>query len=185
MSNQCLRVAACGLAAAVFFNALAQAAGPRDDNWFMTLGGVSSHARETLAPGREWNERHSGLGLERRMQGVPWNKDADRDWQARYTFGTLEDSRNYLGGYAGMGLMREVAYYGPLRLQAGAYATLYYRSTSWNGTMRVVPAILPALSLTEHRSGVGLNMVWVPPGRWGGRDTVSTLLVQLNYRVER
>ena len=51
--------------------------------------------------------------------------------------------------------------------------------------MKLVPAILPSLSLTEHRSGVGVNMVWVPPGKWGGRDTVSTLLVQLNYRVEQ
>jgi hypothetical protein len=182
MSNQCIGIAACAVVVAVSFSGAAHAASPSDDNWFVSLGGISSHARETLAPGNKWNDTHSGLGLESRMQGIPWYQAADRNWQTRYAFGTLEDSRNYWGGYAGMGLMREVAYHGPLRLHAGVNATLYYRSTSWSGTMRVVPAILPALSLTEYRSGIGLNMVWVPPL---GRDTVSTLLVQLTYRVER
>ncbi|TFY99914.1 hypothetical protein [Ramlibacter rhizophilus] len=156
-----------------------------DDEWFMTLGGVSSHARETLVAGRQWNERHESFALERRVAGIPWNGAADRLWQVRYVAATLEDSRSLWGSYAGVALMREVAHTGTWRLHAGAYSSLYYKSTSWRGTMKLVPAVLPTLSLTDQRSGFGVNLAWVPPVNWAGRDTISTVLLQFNYRIEQ
>lgn len=156
------------------------------DEWFMTLGGASSHARETRVDGRAWNESHSSFGLERRVAGLPWSSHADARWQVRYLAGTLEDSRYVWSSYAGVGVLREVAHYGPLRLHVGAYSSLYYKSTSWrsDGAMRLIPAVLPTVSLTDQRSGLGVNLSWVPPVRWAGRDTISTVLLQMSYRVE-
>ena len=156
------------------------------DEWFMTLGGTSSHARETRVDGRAWNESHSSFGLERRVAGLPWRSQIDPRWQVRYLGGTLEDSRYVWSSYAGVGVLREVAHHGPLRLHVGAYSSLYYKSTSWrsDGAMKLIPAVLPTMSLTDQRSGLGVNLLWVPPVRWAGRDTISTVLLQMSYRVE-
>jgi hypothetical protein len=153
-------------------------------HWHATVGGLSHHARETLAPGRQWRESHSGLGLQRRTSGVPWNSAAGPEWRTRLHFGTLEDSRGFLGSYGGVAVMRELAHWGTFRLEGGAGSTLHYRSKSWRGHMRLVPVFMPSLSLTEVRSGFGVDLSWVPPVQLGSSGGISTFLLQLNYRVE-
>jgi hypothetical protein len=189
MRSTCRNLAAFAMAASVLaspnVHAFGEAKPNKGDEWFMSLGGVSSHARDTYAAGRTWNERHSSLGLERRVAGLAWDASADKLWQMRYVAGTLEDSRSLWGSYAGVGVMREVAHHGPLRLHAGALTSIHYKSASWNGSMKLMPAVLPTLSLTDQRAGLGVNLVWVPPVRWAGRDTISTVLLQLNYRIEQ
>lgn len=155
-----------------------------DARWHVTLGGFSHHARETFAPGREWQEKHSGLGLQQRLMGLPWSPGAGNEWRSRISFGTLEDSRGYLGSYGGLSVLRELTHFGPLRLEGGANAAMHYRSASWSGRMHVVPVLMPTLSLTEYRSGFGVDLSWVPPVRVGSSGGVSTLLLQLSYRVD-
>ena len=184
--QRCWRAWTATLVAGACFPAFSQTARLSDDaQWHVSLAGFSQHARQTLAPGRQWQEVQRGLGLQRRANGLPWNTAAaDNLWKSRFTFGTLEDSRGFLGSYSGMSVMRELAHSGAWRLEGGASMAMHYRSASWNGRMHFVPVILPTLSLVEYRSGFGMDLSWVPPVAMSSAGGVSTLLLQLSYRVE-
>lgn len=182
--HQCRRACTAMLVAGACFPAFAQTTRLADDaQWHVSLGGFSQHARETLAPGRQWQEVHPGIGLQRRLNRMPWTTvGVDSNWKSRVLFGTMEDSRGFLGSYGGISIMREIAHVGTLRLEAGLSAVTYYRSSSWSGDMHFVPAILPTLSLVGYRTGLGLDLSWAPPVTAQNTGSVSTLLLQFTYR---
>jgi len=143
---------------------------PRD--WHVHMGGASVHSSETNAPGRRWNERHSGFGAELRVPGLPWHGvDRTHPWRTTYTFGTFADSRSVQSYYTGTAVSHPLMRIGNMQLDGGAGAFLFYRSRSWSGRMALTPAVLPVLSLTDRHGGAGLNLTWRPPG-FGGPGTV-------------
>ncbi len=177
--------AACGAQAACFDlpgSAACRWAAAGGGAWHVHMGGASIHSSETKAPGREWNERHEGVGAELRRKGLPW-RDADplESWQTRYAFGTFVDSRNIPSYYTGTVVAHELARMGGLRLDGGAGAFLFYRSASWSGRMQLAPAVLPVLSMTDSQGGVGLNLIWRPPGF----DGPATIFLQITRPLGR
>lgn len=182
--HRCWRACTATLVAGMCIPAFGQTSGVATEaQWHVSLGGFTHHARQTLAPGQQWQDVHPGIGLQRRLNGMPWpTVGADSSWKSRVLFGTMEDSRGFLGSYGGISIMREIAHVGTLRLEAGLSAVTYYRSSSWNGNMHFVPAILPTLSLVGYRTGLGLDLSWVPPVTAKNTGSVSTLLLQFTYR---
>lgn len=154
--------------------------GPQSE-WYGSLSGTSWHSHDTRAPGQSWNEENLGAGFERRVNGLPWDQGAAR-WQSWYSLNSLTDSRNQAGGYAGVSFMRELAHMGTFRVYGGVGTHLFYRSKTWAGQMALVPAVLPALSITERRTGLGVNFVIRPEFR-GEQGAPSTILMQLTYRI--
>ena len=122
--------------------------------WHLQVGGISHHFEETKAVGRRWQEQHPGLGLERRIQDGAWSQHA--------AGGVLQDSRGFWGGYAGASYLYNKRWSGVLDTGIGMGAYAFYRSTSWNGKMGLVPGILPMASLTIPGSDVGFNFIYVP-----------------------
>jgi hypothetical protein len=123
--------------------------------WYVHAGGVSHHFEETRAANRQWQEQHAGLGFERRVT-------QDNGWSVRMAGGVMQDSRGFWGGYSGLGYVHRWRLGEAVELGAGAGAYAFYRSTSWSGQMRVVPAVLPTASVGLADNAVGLNIVYVP-----------------------
>jgi hypothetical protein len=149
--------------------------------WHLHLGGASVHAKETQAPGRKWNERHAGFGLESRTPGLPWRDRLAGDrWQTSYSLGTFADSRNVRSMYTGAAFTHQVLKIGSMRLDAGAGAFLFYKSKSWNGNMALMPGILPVLSYSDRNAPYGFNIIWRPPEG----DASGTLFMQITHRFQ-
>lgn len=139
------------------------------------------HGEPTKAPGRQWNERNGGIGLESRMRGVPWRDQIAGDpWQTNYSVGGFTDSRNKRSFYAGAAVMHELFRFEGVRVDAGAGAFLFYKSVSWKGDMALMPGILPVLTYTDRNAPYGFNMIWRPPES-GGR---GTLFMQITQRFK-
>lgn len=163
-------------AAAALCSHAAQAAAPQ---WYFQTGAVSRHFEQTRAPGREWSQTHAGVGLERRDPGD------DSAWQVRWAGGLMRDSRDFWGGYYGAAYIRQ--WRGPLGIDAGLGVGAYaiYRSVSWSGQRKLVPAVLPTASLGLAAGKVGVNIVYVPK-IGGGEDgaTASLVHAQLLFRFK-
>ena len=168
-------------------NSFAGTLDPAKADIYFQPGGISSHARQTRAPGRHWQEGNPGIGFEQRVDGLPWEgvEALHSPWQSRYSIGSMKDSRGFWGGYAGVAAMYELTHLGTARVDAGVGAFILYRSTSWkdNGHRSFVPALLPAISMTDQRTGLGLNIIWLPPISKDGKDRPSTLFFQFTYRM--
>ncbi len=172
----CLRIPGALLGCALLAGGV-QAQAPTAEQWLLHTGGFSHHFEPTRAPGRQWNEQHPGLGLERRRLG-------GQTWHWRQSAGFLQDSRNVWGGYAGVGLMREWRVLDSARIGAGLGAHAFYRSVSWSGRRAWVPALLPTLSLELPQDRLGVNLMWVPPTGLGGESRPALLFLQMTYRLQ-
>jgi hypothetical protein len=95
-----------------------------------------------------------------------------------WSAGLVTDSFGELGA---IGL---VAYLWPLhggawRIDGGAAAGLWYRTEHDGGPHRVVPAAMPALTLTHAASGLGINLGYAPRFMINGRgNAVDALMLQ-------
>jgi Antimicrobial peptide resistance and lipid A acylation protein PagP len=143
--------------------------------WHMHTGGVSHHFQETKAAGRQWQEQHPGVGIERRVT-------YDDGWSLRASLGTMQDSRGFWGGYTGAAYLRSWTLPGRLEAGVGLGAYGFYRSTSWKGKMGMVPGVLPTASISIPSSNLGFNFLYVP--RVGGYNDAmpSVLYAQMSLR---
>lgn len=123
--------------------------------WFMHTGGFSHHFQQTQAKGREWRETHPGLGIEYRAS-------SDNDWKLRTSGGLMQDSRGFLGTYAGAAYVREQRWGGGVDTAFGVGGFALYRSTSWSGKRTLVPALMPTASMSFADGRVGINLTYVP-----------------------
>jgi hypothetical protein len=145
--------------------------------WLLHTGGLSHHFAPTHAAGRQWNEQHPGLGLERR--------ETDRaDWHWRQSAGIVQDSRSFWGGYAGAAWMKEWRAPGAASLGLGLGAFAFYRSVSWSGRRAWVPALLPTLSLGLLDDRLGVNLMVVPPIGTDGESRPALVFLQMTYRMQ-
>jgi hypothetical protein len=175
---QRLRVGAvCTLVGWVSCASAAQTQEPAQAQWLLHTGGLSHHFEPTQAAGRQWNEQHPGLGLERR--------ETDRaDWHWRQSAGLVQDSRSVWGGYAGASLMKEWRVPGAVSLGMGLGAFAFYRSVSWSGRRAWVPAVLPTLSLGLLDDRLGVNLMVVPPVGANGDSRPALVFLQMTYRMQ-
>lgn len=150
----------------------AWAGGPE---WYVQVGGISHHFQPTKAAGRQWQEQHPGLGLERRTT-------LDNGWSLRSAAGAMQDSRGFWSGYAGAAYLRTWRWPGVAEAGAGLGAYAFYRSTSWSGRMSLVPGVLPTASITFPESNLGLTFVYVPPIGGYNKSMPSVLLAQMSLR---
>lgn len=146
--------------------------------WLLHTAGVSHHFEQTRAAGRQWNEQHPGLGLERR-EGDP------ADWNWRQSVGVMQDSRSVWGGYAGASLMKEWRAPGAASVGLGLGAFTFYRSVSWSGRRALVPALLPTLSLGLLDDRLGVNLMLVPPMGADGDSRPALVFLQMTYRMQK
>jgi hypothetical protein len=150
---------------------------PAQTQWLLHTGGLSHHFEPTHAAGRQWNEQHPGLGLERR--------ETDRaDWHWRQSAGIVQDSRSFWGGYAGASWMKEWRAPGAASLGVGLGAFAFYRSVSWSGRRAWVPALLPTLSLGLLDDRLGVNLMVVPPIGTDGDSRPALVFLQMTYRMQ-
>lgn len=176
MNAPILVASAAVLAAAAWCNP-AQAASSQQ--WFLQTAALSHHFEPTRAPGREWNQTHAGLGLERR------DINDDSAWQVRWTGGAMRDSRNFWGGYGGAAWMRQWRPSGSIEASLGVGAFAFYRAVDWSGKHQWMPALLPTASIGAADGSVGLNIVYVPRfGKSDGSATPPTLVGQFAFRFK-
>jgi hypothetical protein len=161
MNTQSVRaVAHLALASALLAAAGAQAA-PRVTHE-LQLAGVSHHFSPPQAAGREWNQSHDGLGLQRtRLE----------DGRAlRYSAGFMRDSHGKQGLYAGLSYSLHGQRHGHA-LDLGVAPMLLWRTTRFDSARygpaphRLVPALLPIVNYQHLPSGVGANITAMPQVR--------------------
>ncbi len=145
-----------------------------EPQWHLQVGGISHHFDETRAVGRRWQEQHPGLGLERRVQDGAWSQHA--------AGGVMQDSRGFWGGYAGASYLYNKRWSGALDTGIGMGAYAFYRSTSWNGRMALVPGILPMASVGIPGTDMGLNIIYVPHIGAYNKAMPSVLHAQMSWR---
>ena len=134
-------------------------------NWELQLPGMSQHFEKPRKRGAEWNQYHEGMGLQRTID-VDRNR-LDGGWVLRYSGGFMLDSYGNESGYLGAGLAwrrRSTIF----DVDAGVAPMLLYRTTRFDdprrgpAPLRLIPAMLPTLSVEHRQSGIGANIILVP-----------------------
>ncbi len=159
--------------------------GSSTNEWRLQLGTLTHHFKETQAAGHKWQDVHPGLGLELKLAGLPLQAAASAasPWRTRYGAGVVKDSRDFWGGYAGLGITHHIADTPLGSLEGGLAAAAVYRSNSWSGDRDWSFGVLPMLTLVEPRSGIGLDLI-LKPRVGSGQDKPATLILQFSVRVK-
>lgn len=165
------------LVAAVMTLATVNPARAATGTWFMSTGGFSHHFQQTQAPGREWRETHPGLGFEHR------SRDDESKWQLRSSGGLMQDSRGFMGSYAGAAYLREQHWGASVDSAIGIGAYAMYRSVSWSGKRTLVPALMPTASLSLADGRIGLNFVYMPRLKALNEAMPSVLYAQMLFKI--
>lgn len=128
---------------------------------------------------RRWNETNLGLGVEYNL------RNPGTGVLRKYYAGTVVDSYFKTGAYAGTSYQWTL-HYGPrLRVEAGASAMLWWRTVAEGDDQlrrRVVPLVLPVLSVEDRKTGIGANVSFVPRIQMHGQEySVNTLILQFTW----
>lgn len=145
--------------------------------WHLHTGGLSRHFEQTDASGRQWNENHPGIGFEFRQR-------RSSRWDARYTVGFMQDSREQPGGYAGAAYVRQFNRNGDFSAAVGLGVYAFYRSSSWDGDMTVVPALLPTVSFGLFKNRLGVNILTIPKISLFGKSSTPLIFAQFTFRYD-
>lgn len=127
-----------------------------------------------------WHQANPAIGLEYTWRRAGY---ADR------AFATIvRDSYGQMSLMAGGARLWPLAAPGTVLIEGGLAAGLWWRSdlkTETTTDMRVVPFVLPSLSVTERSTGLGVNLALMPRARILGRQVTSTTvaMLQLTYLV--
>ncbi len=155
-------------------------------HWDMQMPGMSHHFDKPRKRGAQWNESHDGFGLQR---SVALDDGIGSGWVWRDSVGVMVDSFGNPGGYAGAGpAWRERR--ANFDIDAGLAPMLLYRTTrfdDWRGPapMRLIPAVLPTLTLQHRPSGAGANIIAVPSMNLGGDYRMPGLVfLQFTRRMD-
>ena len=171
------RLARVAMAAMLVATCGAGAAHAAPSQWYFHTGGLTHHFEQTQASNREWRNEHPGIGIEHR------STNSDDGWSLRWGGGVMQDSRAFWGGYGGASYLYawRIGSAAEVGLGAGAYG--FYRSTSWSGQMKLVPAILPTASIGFADNRIGLNLIYVPRMKSEGDRAMASLVhAQMVFR---
>lgn len=86
---------------------------------------------------------------------------------------------------AGASLQKELFRSSQLSLEAGAGAFLFYRAMEFGGSRRLIPAELPVVSARHLTTGIGLNVVTVPPLSSSSGSLPGVVYLQFTQALER
>jgi hypothetical protein len=133
---------------------------------------VDKHGNEI--PNREFNERNWGIGiqLERSLTG-DWS-----EWVSKTSFGVMKDSLDAMGAYAGHTWQKRVIDGDTYSADVGGGAFLFYRTLRFDGPHLLVPGVLPVLSATHKKWGLGINLVAVPRVKLSGGTMPNVIYAQ-------
>lgn len=148
----------------------------------LQLAGVSHHFSPPQAAGREWNQTHDGLGLQRTR--------LEDGRTLRYSAGFMRDSHGKQGLYAGVSYSLHGQRHGHA-LDLGVAPMLLWRTTRFDSARygpaphRLVPALLPMINYQHLPSGVGANITAMPQVRLGEDLQYPALVfVQFTMRLK-
>lgn len=144
------------------------AAAPASDGCYLAVDG--RYYKIDAVQQRGWYQNNPALGLSYTRRQA--------DHALVYSAGLVTDSFGKLGA---IGLVAWLwpLHVGALRVDAGAAGGLWYRTECDGGPHRVVPAVMPALTLTHRASGLGLNLGFAPRFTIAGRgNAVDALMLQ-------
>jgi hypothetical protein len=141
---------------------------PTDSGCYLAVDG--RYYKIDAVQQRGWYQNNPALGLSytRRNDGHA----------IAYSAGLVTDSFGKVGA---IGLVAWLwpLHEGALRIDAGFAGGLWYRTEYDGGPHRVVPAAMPALTLTHRASGLGLNLGFAPRFTIAGRgNAVDALMLQ-------
>ncbi len=127
----------------------------------LQLPGFSKHFSKAPCakqPCRDFNERHWGLGvqLEEPLTGN-WE-----GWVRKAAVGLMKDSLDAMGFYSSLTYQKRIVDGDTLSLDVGAGAFLFWRTLEWDGPHRLVPGVLPVISVKHKPTEFGANLVIVP-----------------------
>ncbi len=146
-----------------------------EPQWHLQTGGLSHHFAQTDAPGRQWNDSHPGLGVE-------YRNTVDSNWSTRLTVGLMRDSRQFASGYAGGVYLYDMARGGGASASMGLGLYAFYRSSTWDGDMQLVPAIAPTFTFGLLKDRVGISVIALPKVTLFGRSSTPLVFAQLSFR---
>ena len=130
-------------------------------------------------PKHAWDQHNWELGLERDKRYA--------DHVERAFAGAVVDSYYKPGLYAGEAYEWTLASTQHFYVDAGGTALLWWRSVpdaTGDIRRRVVPVVMPALSIEDKKLGVGVNLTFVPAIRLNGTQyAVDTLIMQITWAL--
>jgi len=151
-----------------------------EQSWEVQLPGVSYHFSPPQQPGHHWTDFHDGLGVQ--------NTTRNENTTIRYTAGFMRDSFNnqglYAGGSIGLRLLE-----GNVEIDLSAAPMLLYRTTRFDDARgpapyKLIPIIMPLLSIEHRASGFGGNLTILPGGNFGkDLQFPGLIFIQFTYRV--
>ncbi|MCU0950348.1 MAG: hypothetical protein MUC68_04640 [Burkholderiaceae bacterium] len=128
----------------------------------LQITGISHHFNAPQAAGRDWNQNHDGLGLQRTR--------VESGRALRYSAGFMRDSHGKQGLYAGLAYSLHGRRHGHA-LDLGIAPMLLWRTTRFDSVRlgpaphRLVPALLPMFNYQHLPSGFGANVTAMPQVR--------------------
>jgi len=144
------------------------AAAPTSDGCYLAVDG--RYYKIDAVQRRGWYQNNPALGLSYTRRHA--------DHAIAYSAGLVTDSFGKVGA---IGLVAWLwpLHQGTLRVDAGVAGGLWYRTEHDGGPHRVVPAVMPALTITHRASGLGVNLGFAPRFTIAGRgNAVDALMLQ-------
>jgi hypothetical protein len=141
---------------------------PTDSGCYLAVDG--RYYKIDAVQRRGWYQNNPALGLSYTRR--------HEDHALAYSAGLVTDSFGKLGA---IGLVAWLwpLHEGALRVDAGVAGGLWYRTEHDGGPHRVVPAVMPALTITHRASGLGVNLGFAPRFTIAGRgNAVDALMLQ-------
>ncbi|MDO8729463.1 MAG: hypothetical protein Q7K26_06340 [bacterium] len=150
-------------------------------DFFVKEIGIASCKFTKIEDVPTWSQNNPALGLQySRRYGTHTDQ----------VFGTfVKDSYGTSSFMAGAGRLWPVASISTFSVDAGIIGGAWYRSVLniEKNTLsnRLVPYVLPALSITESRTGLGINVAFAPKTRYKGKHVVptNTFMFQTTYLI--
>jgi hypothetical protein len=90
----------------------------------------------------------------------------------------MRDSLDAMGAYAGHTWQKRVVDGDTFSADLGGGGFLFYRTLKFDGPHRLVPALLPVLSVTHKQWQLGVNLVAVPRCHVGGGTMPNVIYMQ-------
>jgi len=126
-----------------------------------------------------WQQTNLGIGAEYDRR--------DSSSVARYYAGYVVDSFDKPSIYAGNSYQWTLLNKGRVRLDAGFITMAWFRSIAGSDAVvrrQLILAALPMVSIEDKKSGLGLNLSFIPKISYHGRQyTVNTLTAQLSLAL--
>ena len=141
---------------------------------------------DVVPPVREWSQSNPSIGVEK-----SWQSDAESTSRDRIFASAIRDSNGKMGVMAGVGRSWQIMQTGSVKVEVGLAGGAWYRTiikdpaNNWQLSQfkyRLVPFILPVLSINEQTTGIGVNISVAP--KFIGKSfsiPTTTVMIQTSF----